>query len=119
MSGFAAQPRDSSSTLNESPRRMEWVTTVGLIALLLTYANGGAWWATRRDRELTVGVSRAHMSMLGLMLLWGRVERIPAATLGLGTQGLGRSLLFGMGVACAGTLPIRLFFGLPRIARWP
>jgi membrane protease YdiL (CAAX protease family) len=102
-----------------SPSRTEWLTTGALVALLLAYANGGAWWATRRSHELVVGVSRAHIGMLALMLLWGRAERLSAEALGLSRKGMARGIFLGAGVACAGAVPIRAFFGLPRIARWP
>jgi membrane protease YdiL (CAAX protease family) len=99
--------------------RGEWLTTSALIAVLLAYANGSAWWATRCGKDIAVGVNRAHLGMLGLMVVWAWVERLRPHELGLSWHGMGRSVLTGAGVAAAGAVPIRTFFALPRIAKWP
>lgn len=99
--------------------RRDWITTGALILTLLGYANGAAWLATRGGRQLTAGLSRAHMGMLGLVLLWARLERLRGAELGLTWRHLGQSLAVGAGLAAAASLPIRAFFALPLIARWP
>jgi membrane protease YdiL (CAAX protease family) len=87
--------------------------------VLLAYANGSAWWSTRYGKDLTVGLSRAHLAMLGLMLLWAWVERLRPHELGLTWRGMRRSVVTGAGVAAVGAVPIRTFFSLPLVARWP
>ncbi len=75
--------------------------------------------AIRRGSNLSTGLSRAHMLMLGLMLLWAWAERLDARELGLTWSGLRRGAMAGVLVGAAGAMPIRGFFRLPLIASWP
>ncbi len=97
----------------------EWLSTGALIALLLAYANGSAWLATRRGDNIPVGLSRAHLTMLALILLWAWAERLDARELGLTWSGLRRGVVAGLLAGAAATVPIGSFFRLPLIARWP
>lgn len=109
---------DQDAAEGPASRGRHWLTTGVLVAVLLAYANGSAWRATRCGGGL-VGLSRAHVAMLGLILLWAKMERLPWHELGLRRQGLRRSVLAGVGIGAVTAIPIRTFFSLPGIAKVP
>jgi membrane protease YdiL (CAAX protease family) len=96
--------------------RRERLSAAALAGLMLTYANGDAWLATRREQELSAANQFAHLGALAATLAWAAAERVGPAELGLGRRGLGRGLLWGTGVGLLGSLPIRLFFAFPLIS---
>ena len=103
--------------LTPAAARRERATTAALVALLLAYANGGAWLATRREQELSTGTNLAHLAMLGLTLAWAAAERLTPRELGLGRHDLGRGVGWGLAAGALGALPIRLFFAFPLVSR--
>jgi len=103
--------------LGSAARRRETATTAALVALLLAYANGGAWVASRREHELSSATNFAHLGMLGLTLGWAALERRTPRELGLGRHGLARGLVMGLAIGALGALPIRLFFAFPLVSR--
>lgn len=112
---FGDDGRDGGRQKGRGPG--EPFSTAGLIAVLLAYANGGAWLATRRGQELSHGVNVAHLAMIGLSVAWAVVERLTPRELGLGKADLGRSLGWGLLIGALGSLPIRLFFAFPVVSR--
>jgi membrane protease YdiL (CAAX protease family) len=103
--------------LNGRAARREWLSTAALGALMLAYANGDAWLATRREQELSAANQLAHLGALAGTVAWIVAERIAPAELGVGPRGLGRGLLWGTLVGLLGSLPIRLFFAFPLVSR--
>ena len=87
-----------------------------LVAALLLYANGDAWIAMRRRRPLHAPVNPRHLSMLALALYWAKRERFSLRELGIGQRGLTNSVLWGGLVGVIGSIPLRIFLGLPTIA---
>jgi membrane protease YdiL (CAAX protease family) len=115
--GIAVAARDATEVTPATAR--EWLTTSALVAVLLAYANGSAWRASRCGKEIAVGTNGAHLAMLGLMLVWAWVERLRPHELGLTRGTLKKSVLTGAGVAAAGAVLIRTFFALPLVTNWP
>ncbi len=95
----------------------EWTTTLALAALLLAYANGDAWRATRREGAISSSANYTHLAMLAVTLAWAAAERLRPTDLGLGRQRLGQGLVWGALVGLLGSLPIRLFFAFPLVSR--
>jgi membrane protease YdiL (CAAX protease family) len=110
------EPRQLPGLAGARARR-EWASTAGLAGLLLTYANGDAWLATRREGATSPSANYAHLAMLGVTLAWAAAERLGPRELGLGQQGLGKGLLWGTVIGLLGAIPIRLFFAFPLVSR--
>ena len=118
-SARGAPPALDADEDGRRPRTRERVSTLALVLVLLAYANGSAWLATRRPGDLTIGLSRAHLVMLGIMLLWAWADGLQPRELGLSRAGLRRGAATGALVGVLGSVPMRGFFRLPVIARWP
>lgn len=98
-------------------RRRETLSTAALAAVLLSYANGDAWFWSRRAQTLSSETNYAHLGMLALTLAWAALEGRTPRELGLGRQGLGRGLAWGLILGLLGAVPIRLFFAFPLVSR--
>jgi membrane protease YdiL (CAAX protease family) len=108
---------DAPAPLVGQAARREWASTGALAAVLLTYANGDAWVATRREQELSTANQFAHLGALAGVVAWAAAERLGPTALGLGRRGLGRGLLWGTVGGLVGAVPIRLFFAFPLVSR--
>lgn len=103
-----------------------WLTLLLLVIGLLAYANGSAWryarGLTARDplggaAQALERLSRSHLLVLILCLLWAAVERIGMHELGLGRAGLRRSVRWGFLIGAAGSAVIHTFFAVPLVWR--
>lgn len=104
------------SEATSPPTRLGWkqcAPTVGLGIVLLAYANGDAWFATRRPQSILPPVNLRHLGMLLLSLGWAGSERLPRREMGLTRQGMWPSLGWGLLVGTLGSIPVWLFFSLP------
>ena len=108
---------DAPAPLIGRAARREWASTGALVAILLTYANGDAWLATRREQALSASNSFAHLGALAGAVAWAAAERISPAEMGLGRRRLGPGLLWGAVIGLLGSAPIRLFFAFPLVSR--
>lgn len=97
--------------------RRQRMSTAALATLLLAYANGDAWLATRREHELSASNQFAHLGALAAVVAWTAAERLTPAELGVGPRGLGRGLVWGTLVGLLGAAPIRVFFAFPLVSR--
>ncbi len=108
---LVGQPRPRTA------RRWERASTLALVALLLGYANGDAWRYARRGQSLSAETNFTHLGVLGLVLAWAACERLGLRELGLGREGLGRGLLWGLLLGLLGAVPICTFFAFPVVSR--
>jgi len=97
--------------------RRERASTAALAALMLGYANGDAWLATRREQELSAANQFAHLGALVATLAWALLDGVTPRELGLGRERLGRGLGWGLLVGLLGSVPIRVFFAFPIISQ--
>jgi membrane protease YdiL (CAAX protease family) len=97
--------------------RREGLTTGVLTALMLGYANGDAWVATRREQELSAANQFAHLGALVATLAWAALDGVTPRELGVGRRHLGRGLGWGLLIGLLGSVPIRLFFAFPLVSQ--
>jgi len=97
-------------------KRSSLLSTAGLAAALVSYANADAWLELRTQRPAPARINWSHLSFLAFVLAWAWAERLTARDLGLHSTGVGRSAGWGLGVGILGSVAVAIFFAFPLVS---
>ena len=92
-------------------------STAALVLGLLAYSNLDAWRSLRTPHPMSTGPNFRHLSVLALVLVWGRAEGLTRHQLGLGSGRMARGVAWGLFAGAAVSIPVRLFFAFPLVSR--
>ena len=108
-------PKSENRLVSRGARSI--LSTVGLSAALVAYANADAWLEERTMRPLPDRVNLSHLSVLAFVLAWASAERISLRDLGIARTGARRSLRWGLAAGAFGSIAVTLFFAFPLVSR--
>lgn len=95
------------------------IEAAGLSTALMVYSNGLAIWSLRRKSETDTLFAKANPVVLALLAGYARLRFEGAGSLGLGRQGLGKSLGLGLALGLGLSGPPLLFFYSPVLLDTP